>query len=134
MNIAFRYALFALMATGANILTQDLILQNPVVTASLGIAVCAGTAAGLVVKYILDKRYIFRYRTNNAAHDGRTFLLYSLMGVVTTVIFWTFEFSFQRLFQTRELTYLGGVIGLAIGYVAKYFLDKHYVFRKEPTS
>ena len=30
-----------------------------------------GTGVGLVVKYILDKRYIFRFRARNATHDGQ---------------------------------------------------------------
>ena len=51
------------------------------------------------------------------------------MGLVTTVIFWGFEFGFDHLFETREMRYLGGIIGLAIGYYAKYQLDKRFVFR-----
>ena len=29
------------------------------------------------------------------------------------------------------MRYLGGVIGLMIGYIIKYQLDKRYVFRRE---
>jgi len=83
---------------------------------------------GLVVKYVLDKRYIFRFRARDMAHDTRTFALYAAMGVITTVIFWGFEFGFHHVFQSKEMRYLGGVIGLAIGYLAKYHLDKRYVF------
>ncbi|MCL1962124.1 MAG: GtrA family protein [Desulfovibrionaceae bacterium] len=49
--------------------------------------------------------------------------------MATTVIFWGFEFGFHAPFGTRWMRYLGGVIGLAIGYVAKYGLDKRFVFR-----
>ena len=84
---------------------------------------------GLVVKYILDKRYIFRFRARDAAHDGKTFVLYTLMGLATTLIFWGFEFGFDHIFETKEMRYLGGIIGLAIGYLTKYHLDKRYVFR-----
>ena len=62
------------------------------------------------------------------AHDGQTFALYTLMGIVTTFVFWGFEFGFDYLFQTRPMRYLGGVIGLAIGYYVKYQLDKRFVF------
>jgi hypothetical protein len=48
--------------------------------------------------------------------------------VVTTAIFWGFEFGFDRLFQSKDMRYLGGLIGLAIGYWTKYRLDKRYVF------
>ena len=52
------------------------------------------------------------------------------MGVFTTLIFWSLEFGFTLLFQTKEMRYLGGIIGLAIGYFTKYQLDKRFVFRK----
>ena len=87
-----------------------------------------GTGVGLIIKYVLDKKFIFRFRPQNTAHDGRTFLLYTVMGGLTTVIFWGFELGFEHLFGSREMRYLGGVIGLAIGYLAKYQLDKRFVF------
>lgn len=89
-----------------------------------------GTAAGLVVKYWLDKNYIFRFRATNAIHDARTFMLYSVMGIMTTLIFWAFEFGFQAVFQTKNMRYLGGIIGLGIGYFVKYQMDKRFVFRQ----
>jgi putative flippase GtrA len=88
-----------------------------------------GTGVGLVVKYVLDKRYIFRFRARDAAHDGKTFFLYTVMGLATTAIFWGFELGFDYLFATKQMRYMGGVLGLAIGYLVKYNLDKHYVFR-----
>lgn len=94
------------------------------------LSILVGTGVGLLVKYALDKRYIFKFKAQNTAHDARTFLLYALMGVVTTVIFWGFEYAFEYFFQTKELRYLGGVIGLAIGYFVKYSLDKRFVFKK----
>jgi hypothetical protein len=51
------------------------------------------------------------------------------MGIATTAIFWGFEFGFNHAFQSKEMRYLGGLIGLAIGYWTKYHLDKRYVFR-----
>ena len=51
------------------------------------------------------------------------------MGVVTTVIFWGFEFAFDAIWNSMEMRYTGGVIGLAIGYYVKYQLDKRYVFK-----
>ena len=50
------------------------------------------------------------------------------MGLVTTAIFWGFEFTFDAIYQTKEMRYVGGVIGLAIGYYVKYQLDKRFVF------
>ncbi|MEC4722912.1 GtrA family protein [Noviherbaspirillum sp. CPCC 100848] len=125
------YGIFALIATAANIGAQDLAIRTYHGSSALLLSVIVGTAIGLVVKYILDKRYIFRFRARNAAHDGRTFLLYVAMGILTTAIFWGFEFGFDYLFQSKALRYIGGMLGLAIGYVAKYQLDKRYVFKSE---
>lgn len=131
MRLAITYAILALIATVANIAAQDLVIRVYDRDYALLLSIAFGTGVGLVVKYLLDKRYIFRFRARDAAHDGRTFLLYTLMGLATTVIFWGFEFAFDALFQSREMRYLGGVIGLAIGYVTKYRLDKRFVFRTE---
>jgi putative flippase GtrA len=129
MKLAAVYSILALIAALANLVAQDLIVRNYSGPNDVMISVAIGTGAGLVAKYILDKRFIFRFRARNAVHDAKTFMLYTLMGLATTVIFWGFEFGFHHLFATKEMRYVGGAIGLAIGYLAKYHLDKRYVFR-----
>ncbi|WP_028487100.1 GtrA family protein [Thiomicrorhabdus chilensis] len=128
MKIALIYTIFAVIATVANILSQDLSIRIYSGAYSVVFSVLVGTAVGLVVKYGLDKKYIFKYQTADLQHDTRTFYLYSLMGIVTTLIFWGFEFGFDALFNSKEMRYLGGIIGLAIGYYIKYQLDKRFVF------
>ncbi|MCP1575843.1 putative flippase GtrA [Herbaspirillum rubrisubalbicans] len=96
---------------------------------NIGSSIAAGTAIGLVIKYVLDKRYIFCFRARSMAHDTQTFFLYTFMGLVTTAIFWGVEFGFEYMFETKEMRYLGGIIGLAMGYLMKYRLDRRYVFR-----
>lgn len=128
LTLATLYTVFAIIATGANIGAQDVSIRLYTGKFDTLISVAVGTGIGLVVKYVLDKRYIFRFRARNAIHDGQTFALYTLMGLATTVIFWGFEFGFHQLFGTKEMRYLGGIIGLTIGYLAKYHLDKRYVF------
>lgn len=129
MRLPILYAFLALVATGANIGAQDLAVRLYDGPAALVVSMLVGTGVGLVVKYLLDKRYIFRFRARNAVHDGQTFLLYALMGLITTTIFWGFELGFDHIFGTRRMRYVGGVIGLGIGYLSKYYLDKHFVFR-----
>lgn len=129
MKLAINYAILALIATAANIGAQDLVIRNYSGAFDLLASVVVGTGAGLVVKYILDKRYIFRFRARSVAHDTQTFAIYTVMGLATTMIFWGFEFGFHHLFGSKEMRYLGGVIGLTIGYLTKYYLDKRYVFR-----
>ncbi|NPA73020.1 MAG: GtrA family protein [Gammaproteobacteria bacterium] len=129
MKIALMYTIFAVFATAANIAGQDLtirIYQGPfAIIASIFI----GTAVGLVLKYGLDKRYIFKYQTQTLQQGSKTFTLYTLMGLITTVIFWGLELLFDALYGTKEMRYVGGIIGLAIGYFVKYQLDKKYVFK-----
>lgn len=130
-KLAINYAIFALIATAANISAQDIVIRTYSGALDILASVVAGTGVGLVVKYILDKRYIFRFRARSVAHDTKTFALYTVMGLATTVIFWGFEFGFHHIFETKEMRYLGGVMGLAIGYLTKYHLDKRYVFRTD---
>lgn len=131
MKLALVYTLLAVIATIANIGSQDIVVRLYSGPFAVMGSILVGTAVGLVVKYVLDKRYIFHFQAKNAAHDGQTFVLYTVMGLVTTAIFWGFELAFHAAFGTDEMRYLGGIIGLAIGYVTKYHLDKRYVFRTE---
>lgn len=132
MRIALLYALFCAVAIVVNIGSQDLALG--LWPSGIWFSIIVGTGTGLVVKYILDKRFIFRFKPQNAGHDGKTFALYILMGVATTGIFWGFEYGFWLAFGTAQMRYLGGVAGLVIGYLAKYHLDKKFVFGIPPTS
>ena len=131
-KLAIRYAILAAVATVANIAAQEGTLQVYQGLFDIGLSIFVGTAVGLVVKYILDKRYIFRFKAQNRRHDSRIFILYTVMGLLTTVIFWGFEWAFQLLYETKEMRYLGGVIGLTLGYLTKYQLDKRFVFRVKP--
>jgi putative flippase GtrA len=131
MKFVLAYTFFAFVATAANIAAQDISLRVYGGDFGIFLSVMAGTGVGLVIKYILDKHYIFRFQTRNAIHDGKLFAQYTLMGLLTTFIFWGFELAFHLAFKAKEMRYLGAIIGLAIGYFIKYQLDKRYVFRVE---
>lgn len=128
-RLAMLYMAFAIVATLCNILTQDICSYLYSGDFSILISIIIGTGFGLVVKYILDKKYIFQYKTKNAGHNRHIFFLYTVMGILTTFIFWGFEFGFHYIFETKEMRYLGGILGLMIGYICKYYLDKRYVFK-----
>ena len=57
-----------------------------------------GTGIGLVVKYALDKKYIFYYATRHIKEDVQKLILYGFMAVITTIIFWSFELGFFYIF------------------------------------
>ena len=129
MKVAVTYTIIAIIATLANIGGQELVVQLWPFEYLITLSIFFGTGIGLVVKYLLDKRYIFQFTADSLSHDAKLFVLYTAMGVITTAIFWGVEWSFHVIFQTKEMRYLGAVIGLTIGYIIKYRLDKHYVFR-----
>jgi len=126
--LAIRYAIFAGISTLFNLLFQYFSFLAYNGFSSLYVAMFIGTLAGLVVKYILDKKFIFYHEVKDKKDDAKKFALYSLMGVFTTIIFWGTEIAFDYLSQDPNAKYLGAVIGLSIGYVIKYFLDKRFVF------
>lgn len=134
--IAIKYSIFATISTLFNLLFQYLSFLVYSGLGSLYLAMFIGTLAGLVIKYILDKNFIFYHVVEDKKDDAKKFALYSLMGVFTTIIFWGTEIAFDTLFQDPNAKYLGAVIGLSIGYIIKYFLDKKYVFihKKEITA
>ncbi|MCZ0963746.1 GtrA family protein [Paracoccus benzoatiresistens] len=124
MTIAFRYVLFAIVSTLVNFGTQELVIG----VAPLAISILAGTAAGFAVKYVLDKKWIFQDCYTGPGHEARKITLYALFSVLTTAVFWGFEITFWLVWQTDLAKYAGGVIGLAIGYLAKFALDRRFVF------
>lgn len=128
MEILLKYSFFAIIATIINLGSQEISINLYTWHYYIEVSILVGTICGLITKYILDKKYIFIYKTVNLAHDTRMFIIYTSMGIITTVIFWGFEYTFHLIFDTKVMRYTGGVLGLAIGYWLKYHLDKKYVF------
>ncbi len=129
-QLILRYSAFAVLATLANLAMQRLALALVEGTQGYALAVVSGTAVGLLLKYILDKRWIFFDRSSGIAVHGRKFTLYTVMGVFTTLIFWGSETAFWLIWKTHLMREVGAVLGLAVGYVIKYHLDRRFVFRK----
>lgn len=128
LRIAALYSLFAAVSILVNIATQALVVALAHHRWTIPASVLAGTATGLVAKYLLDKRWIFAHVSTGRAHEARTFVLYSLAGVLTTAVFWGTEYLFHLWFGTDAMRYAGGVLGLVVGYVAKYRIDRRFVF------
>ncbi|CAN0050301.1 MAG: polysaccharide biosynthesis protein GtrA [Mameliella sp.] len=126
--LILRYAGFAVLATLANLGVQRLVLLGGDSGIVFAMAIGAGTLAGLVVKYVLDKRWIFFDDATGLRAHGRKFTLYTVMGIVTTAIFWGTETAFWLIWHTDAMRETGAVIGLMVGYVIKYNLDRRFVF------
>lgn len=111
-----------------NLAAQRLVIKLAGDASAFHLALLAGTLVGLVIKYALDKRWIFADAVRGLAAHGRKFSLYTLMGVGTTAIFWGTEALFWFTWQTQAARELGAILGLSVGYLAKYQLDRRYVF------
>jgi putative flippase GtrA len=127
-TLVLRYAAFAILATLANLGVQRLVLLFGDGAVAFASAVFAGTLVGLIIKYILDKRWIFYDVDSGVKAHGQKFSLYTAMGLITTAIFWGTETAFWMIWQTDAMRELGAVIGLSVGYVVKYNLDRRFVF------
>ena len=122
-----RYVLFAAVAGLSNLAAQELTVRllptSPVMT-----SVLVGTGIGFVVKYALDKKWIFFDEYDSHAAELRKIIVYGGFGVATTLLFWAVELGALWLLRTTTAKYLGAAVGLSLGNWIKYLLDKHYVF------
>ncbi|MDB4536877.1 GtrA family protein [Oceanospirillaceae bacterium] len=126
--MAIKYTVFAVVSVLFNLLFQYISFSVYTDFGSFYVAMLLGTLAGLLAKYILDKKFIFYHTPKDKKDDAKKFVLYSLMGVFTTIIFWGTEIAFDIFYQDPNAKYVGAIIGLSIGYITKYFLDNKYVF------
>ena len=95
---------------------------------ALEVSLLIGKVLGLLLSYLLKKCYVFSIKWNNILHDGKLFMLYSLMGIFITVIVWGVKYIFYLIFTSGMIRNVGKVIGLAIGFYLKYQLNKKFVF------
>lgn len=122
VSITTRYSLFALVAIIVNLGSQEIFLA---IYPNLYISIIVGTLTGFITKYLLDKYLIFISTTNSSIKEMG---LYLITAIITTLIFWCFELGFYLLFESNNMKILGGIIGLVIGYLVKYRLDRQYTF------
>lgn len=127
-TLVFRYVVFAILATLVNLIIQRFVLWFGDGSAMLALALAAGTATGLLVKYFLDKHWIFEDLSVGAIEITKKFSLYTVMGIFTTLLFWGTEILFWFTWRTDMMREIGAIVGLSIGYFVKYHLDKRYVF------
>lgn len=146
----FLYMLFAVICTGINLGSQSVLnyLLSPIEVLNQGLTIfgktfeyyyiihlLAGTALGFMAKFLLDKFLVFKNEHQNMGATFKQMIIYGLFAVITTLIFWGFQISFKFIFNSDQISLIGGLLGLTIGYSVKYILDKTWVFKKnEPES
>ena len=130
INKIFLYTFFAIISTFSNLITQRFIISFSQSNLFYLIAIFCGTLVGLLIKFFLDKKWIFFDKTSGLILQSRKFSKYSFMGILPTLIFWSTETIFWFLWNTENMREIGASIGLAIGYIIKYKLDNRFVFNK----
>ncbi len=123
-----KYTLFAAFSIAINLLTQFFVMLIYTSYYAVELSILCGTFTGLMVKFNLDKHYIFYFTAHTTREHGTTFILYTLMGTVTTLIFWFTEYTFYKLFEPEVMRYIGAILGLVLGFIIKFQLDKRFVF------
>ena len=126
----FLYFIFAFISTVINLFIQRLVISLNDENQFLFLAIFTGTLFGLITKFYLDKNFIFLESAKKIKNNSRLFALYTLMGLVSTLIFWIIESIFWFTWKNDLMRELGAIIGLTFGYSIKYKLDKRFVFNK----
>ncbi|MFL4991144.1 MAG: GtrA family protein [Microvirga sp.] len=124
-----RYVVFAGIATLANLATQEAVVRVAPLS-PLALSIVMGTATGFILKYLLDKKWVFDDGYSGHRRELQKITLYGVFSVFTTLVFWSFEVAFWVIWRTDFAKYTGAVIGLAIGYAAKFVLDRAFVFKE----
>ena len=130
MSIGFKYILFAILATTVNIFFQYLSFLLIEHKYELYIAMLNGTILGMILKYYLDKNFIFYY-VKKEFNNKNIFLLYIFTSIFTTIVFWAIELWFSYYVNINYSEYIGALVGLTLGYSLKYLLDKQLVFNNQ---
>tara|TARA_Y100001958_G_C21016562_1_gene394674 strand:+ start:26 stop:418 length:393 start_codon:yes stop_codon:yes gene_type:complete len=123
-----KYTFFCIIAISINLTLQRLILNELSIKFIYIFALVAGTLGGLIVKYLLDKYFIFNSASTSLEKEFKKFSIYTVLGASTTLIFWFTETTFYLIYKTHFAREIGALIGLTVGYFIKYNLDRKFVF------
>lgn len=128
-NLLLIYLGTTLLNMAINLGAQAAVMQLPLsATLAVPLSMLAGTLAGPPFKYVLEKRFVFNYKSESLAHDGQLFASFMLTAGPATLVFWGVEWAFHVMYGSDAMRYLGGAIGLSLGAVLKYHLDRRFVF------
>lgn len=141
-----KYISFAFLAFLVNtgvFHTADLLLQGIINSDNFSILIFKGDDirfwlaygmglfAGFVLKYFLDKKFVFSDQRETRKKEVKKVLLYALMSIITTIILTLVVAGFKAYVSRERAKDIGLIIGLLIGYTTKFFLDKKFVFTQK---
>ncbi|MCF2141427.1 MAG: GtrA family protein [Candidatus Lokiarchaeota archaeon] len=81
-----------------------------------------------IIKFFLDKFFVFQQRSNQLKETGKQFTLYFLFAIVTTLENLLIQFLLG-IWTNISLDFRI-IIALACGYSTKFILDKKFSFKK----
>ena len=128
-NLPTRYVTIAVSASALNLLLQWLFLRTYSGPLAVEASIIIATGIVLPLKYSVEKRWIFGFIPTDALQDFKKFCHYTLVSIITVIMFWGIEYSFHLAFHTDVLRYLGGALGLMISFGFKFVLDRKFVFK-----
>jgi putative flippase GtrA len=129
LQVLSNYVVIGVLSAAINLSAQVLIIWAYKGAYAVEFSILIGTVMGMPPRYFLEKRYVFSFTSENIFHDGKLFFQYSFYSTFTTLVFWSVEYSFHVIFNDDLMRYVGGVVGLTIGFYLKYQIDKRFVFR-----
>jgi len=121
-----RYFCVASSSIVLNILIQFLSVQIYRGIFFIELSIIIATLLTMPTRYFIEKNYVF-YGLQKSS-DSLSFSMYTFSAIVSTIIFWSIEYSFHLIYYSDLLRYLGGILGLSIGFIIKFFIDKLYIF------
>ena len=121
-NFLPRYILFCLISIFLNLSTQEVFLFF---FKSYIISILFGTLNGFLIKFYLDKNFVF---SNSSSFSFNELFTYAFTAFFSTIIFWSVEIFFLIYFQNNMMKILGGFLGLILGYTLKFKLDYKLTF------
>jgi hypothetical protein len=121
------YVGFALLAVAGNLGAQWLVTRVLGPYSMFLIELVAGTGVGVVIKFLLDRAFIF----DDSAKQrpvAKQATLYLMTSVATTILFWGGEGLCVLLLGKTDARFAVGAFVLSVGYLLKYQLDKRITF------
>tara|TARA_B100000989_G_scaffold299003_1_gene291845 strand:- start:5206 stop:5595 length:390 start_codon:yes stop_codon:yes gene_type:complete len=126
MLVINKYILVSLISIIANIALQILFLEVYTKMYRVELSIIIATALTMPARYVLERKFIFsRIRYSS---DTKSFLVYTFSACIATVIFIVTEYVFHLVFANDALRYLGGMIGLSLGFYFKFWFDTLKVY------
>ncbi len=133
-NQIFLYWFFVVLSIALNISIQEIVFflesKDSILQASM-VAMIIAIIITFIFKYIADKKYVYKYEIEKM-YDKKSLVFYLIFSLFTTFLFFVVELFF--IFVLKDIEFkkeIGATLGLLIGYIIKFILDKNITFKEK---